>query len=106
MKDLASYILLTLFALLPPSVLATRMRRPSRMPWWAAFGLVIGLGWLLILGGALIKEGPESGAGHVTALFAGWAFALIWFLPWLGLYAIIHLIRSKSKTKKGSGEDS
>ena len=76
------------------------------MPWWAAFGLVIGLGWLLILAGALIKEGPESGAGHVTALFAGWVFALIWFLPWLGLYALIHLIRSKFKTTKGSGGDS
>jgi uncharacterized membrane protein required for colicin V production len=65
------------------------------MPWWAVFLVVIGLGWMLVLVGAMLNEASAGGAGHVFALFFGWAIALIWFAPWLLVYAGIQFFRRR-----------
>jgi ABC-type Mn2+/Zn2+ transport system permease subunit len=95
MNDVLGGLLLVVLFLLPGAVLGIRASRPKWMPWWAAFLTVIGVGWLLILTAAMLRESPESGAGHVMALFFGWAYALVWFLPWLGVYGLIRLVQSR-----------
>ena len=93
MKPTLSFICLGVFALLPAIVLGLRTFRPKRMPWWAAFAIVIGLGWVLVLVTAMLNETPDGGAPKVFALFFGWAYALVWFVPWLPVYGVIQLVR-------------
>lgn len=95
MKDLLSAVCLVLLAVLPWVVLGVRFVRPRLMPWWAAFSTTVGLGWGLALAGAMLNESSTGGAGHVGALFFGWAIALAWFLPWLLVYAIVQWIRRR-----------
>lgn len=92
MTEMLSLACLVGLAVLPLAVLGLRAARPKLMPWWAVFSIVIGLGWLLVLVGATLKETTEGGAGHVGALFFGWAIALLWFAPWLLVYAVIQLL--------------
>ena len=49
--------------------------------------------------GAMLREGPDTGAGHVFALLFGWAFALIWFAPWLLVYAVIQFFRRRHASR-------
>jgi hypothetical protein len=63
------------------------------MPWWAAFTVVVVLGWPLALVIAVLNETPDQGAPKVFALFFGWAFALAWFCQWLLVYGVIQLVR-------------
>ena len=93
MNEVASLVCLAGLVLLPILVLGLRMHRPRLMPWWAAFLTAVGLGWALMIVGAMLKESSEGGAGHVGALFFGWALALIWFVPWLLVYAIVQRVR-------------
>lgn len=93
MNDALSLACLVGLAVLPLVVLGLRAARPGIMPWWAVFSIVVGLGWGLVLAGAMLKETTQGGAGHVGALFFGWALVLIWFSPWLLVYAIIQLFR-------------
>ena len=93
-KILEAVCFLMLLAL-PGVVLTVRWRRPRWMPWWAAVLMVVGVGWGLILASALLHESPESGAGHVGALFFGWALALIWFLPWWAGYGLLRWVRMR-----------
>ena len=81
------------FGLLPIAVLALRAFRPRIMPWWAVFGVTVVLGWCLAVASALVHEGPDTGAGHMGALFFGWALALLWFMPWLIVYAFAQGLR-------------
>lgn len=92
MKNVLALISITGFAVLPLAVLGLRAARPKYMPWWAVFLITLGLGWLLALVSAMLREGPETGAGHVMALFFGWAYALGWFAPWLVAYAAIQFL--------------
>lgn len=96
MKEILSLICLVVFALLPFLVLGLRMAFPRRMPWWAVVPIAVGGGWVLALASAMLKDGPESGAGHVGALFFGWALALLWFLPWWIVYGVVHLFRRRT----------
>lgn len=96
MKDFLSLVCLVGFALLPVLVLGLRMAFPRRMPWWAVVLITVGGGWVLALVGAMLKEGPDTGAGHVGALFFGWALALLWFLPWWLVYGGVHLFRRRT----------
>lgn len=89
MNDVLSLACLIGLAVLPLIVLGLRAARPKLMPWWAVFSSVVGLGWVLVLIGALLNETANGGAGHVFALFFGWALVLIWFAPWLLVYAAI-----------------
>lgn len=95
MKNVLALICIAGFAVLPLVVLGLRAARPNRMPWWAVFSITLGLGWALAFFGAMLREGPETGAGHVGALFFGWAFALIWFAPWLLVYAVVRFFRRR-----------
>jgi hypothetical protein len=95
MNNVVAIICVAGFAVLPLAVLGLRATRPTRMPWWTALLLVVGLGWVLALVAAMLRETPEGGAGHVGALFFGWAFALIWFTPWLLVYAVIQFFRRR-----------
>jgi hypothetical protein len=58
-------------AVLPLAVLDLRAARPKLMPWWAVFATLVGLGWAPVVVGAMLRETPEGGAGHVGALFFG-----------------------------------
>jgi hypothetical protein len=61
---------------------------------------VVGIGWALMVVGAMLRETPDGGAGHVGALFFGWAFALTWFAPWLLVYALIQYFRRRHESPK------
>ena len=100
MNAALSAVCLGLFAVLPWIVLGVRFARPRLMPWWAVFSTSVGLGWGLLLLGALLKESPEGGAGHVGALFFGWAIALMWLLPWLMVYGIAHVMRRRLASRR------
>jgi hypothetical protein len=99
MKNVVALICIAGFAVLPLAVLGLRAAWPKRMPWWAVFSITVGLGWALALVGAMLREGPETGAGHVFALLFGWAFALIWFAPWLLVYAVIQFFRRRHASR-------
>lgn len=103
MNDLISTACLVCFAVLPLAVLGLRVARPRLMPWWAVFLMVVGLGWALLFVSAMVKESSEGGAGHVGALFFGWALVLIWFAPWLLLYAIGQIIWRWRRSAVGDG---
>jgi hypothetical protein len=96
MNDLLQLACLIGVAALPLVVLGLRAARPKFMPWWAVFLLVIGLGWGLVFLSAMLNETKNGGAGHVFALFFGWAIALIWLAPWLLVYAVIQLFRRRA----------
>lgn len=93
MNDVISLACLVGVAVLPPVVLGLRATRPRLMPWWAVFLIVLGLGWPLVIVGGMLQETKEGGAGHVGALFFGWALVLLWFAPWLLVYGVIQFFR-------------
>lgn len=95
MNDVISAACLVVPGLLPLVVLGLRAARPRMMPWWAAFLLVVGLGWGLLWVGAMVNETAHGGSGHVGALFLGWAIMLAWFSPWLLGYALIQFVRRR-----------
>lgn len=87
--QLLSLACLVLVALLPAAVLGLRAARPRWMPWWAVLPAVVGPGWAVLVFSALLEETAKGGAGHMGALFFGWAIMLAWFLPWLALYGVV-----------------
>ncbi|MFM8359191.1 MAG: hypothetical protein ACKOET_11625, partial [Verrucomicrobiota bacterium] len=89
---LLSQACLAFFALLPAGILGLRFARPRFMPWWAVLPAVIGPGWAVLVFSAMLEEPSKGGAGHVGALFFGWAIMLVWFLPWLALYGLIQAV--------------
>lgn len=99
MNDLMQLACLVGLAALPLCVLALRAACPKLMPWWAVFMIVIGLGWGLVLVSAMWNETTAGGAGHVFALFFGWAIVLVWFAPWLLVYAVIQLLRRRAVSR-------
>ncbi len=105
MNNVLSLISLVRFAALPLAVLGLRAARPRQMPWWAVFSIVIGLGWMLVLVSAMVNETTEGGAGHVFALFFGWAFALVWLAPWLFAYALFQLVRDRAGRRALRAQD-
>jgi|GEM_PF-6292173 len=70
-------------------VLSLRAAQPTFLPWWGVCSIVVGLGWLLTMVSAMLKEATSEGAGHVGALFLGWVMVLIWFAPGLLVCVII-----------------
>ena len=99
MNDVLSLACLVGLAVLPPVVLGLRAARPKLMPWWAVLSIVVGLGWVLVLVGAMLNETANGGAGHVFALFFGWAFVLIGFAPWLLVYGAIQYFRRRHASR-------
>lgn len=99
MHDFLTFACVAGFAVLPLVVLGLRAARPERMPWWPACLLSVLLGWALILATAMLSETPENGAGKVFALFFGWAYVVVWFVPWLLVYGVIQLFRRRHRTR-------
>ena len=99
MNDVISLACLIGLTVLPVVVLGLRAARPRLMPWWAVFTIQVGLGWVLMIVSAMIQETKQGGAGHVGALFFGWALVLIWFAPWLLVYAVIQVFRRRRATQ-------
>lgn len=96
MNERLSTLVMILFGLLPPALLSLRMFPRRRLPWWAVVTIMVVTGWGLVLGAAMLAESPEGGsAAMVFALFFGWAYALVWFAPWLGLYGLVALVRRR-----------
>jgi hypothetical protein len=95
-----SAVCLALFAVLPLAVLGVRFARPRRMPWWAVFTTTVGLGWGLAFVGALVNESAKGGAGHMGALFLGWAIALAWLVPWLLVYGAVQWVRHRIAARR------
>ena len=79
------------------------------MPWWLVFGLLAVVGWLLVNGTVhfyyadfddllrpygdhvpadLLKSRCADGAKLVFALFFGWAYGLVYSIPWLLVYGV------------------
>lgn len=97
------------FLLLPPVLLLARLRRPERAPWGLLAVLLLAGGWALVngsvyfhyeaLGDSLARQASPSqelldrwaadGAKRVFALFFGWLYALVYSIPFLGVYALV-----------------
>ena len=95
MNPWLSMLCLAVIAVLPAGVLAVRAVRPRLMPWWAMLLVLLGVGWPVMVFGAMLNETQGGGAGHVGALFFGWALMLLWFAPWLIVYALIRRLRRR-----------
>jgi hypothetical protein len=54
-----------------------------------------GLRYPIMVFSAMLQESQSGGAGHVGALFFGWALMLLWFIPWLMVYALIQYFRRR-----------
>lgn len=105
MNDACQLACLVGLAALPPVVLGLRAARPGLMPWWAVFVTMLGLGWLLVLIGAMLNETAHGGAGHVFALFFGWILVILWCAPWLLAYAVIQFVRRRRALPRASSPD-
>jgi len=102
------------FFLLPILLLFFRAFRPSLMRWWLLVVLVAVLSWLFVNGAVhfyfaylddlliafgnhppdqLLETRAADGAKLVFAFFFGWAYGLVYFIPWLTIYATIHVCR-------------
>lgn len=95
MNQALSLVCLVVIAVLPAGVLGLRAVMPRLMPWWAMLLTLLGVGWPVLVFGAMLQESRSGGAGHVGALFFGWALLLLWFVPWLIVYALIQGIRRR-----------
>ncbi|MEM7562875.1 MAG: hypothetical protein AAF353_07465 [Pseudomonadota bacterium] len=102
------------FLLLTPALLLLRFlyRKPG---WWLIVTLMLTIGWLLMVGAVMFyhesisamiaagKEPPEGwdrdGAQLVFSWYFGWAFSLIYSLPWLIIFFVATLFQKlKSRT--------
>jgi hypothetical protein len=57
------------------------------------------LGWILVFAMALLSETPERGAGKVFALYFGWAYAIVWFSPWVLAYGVMQFFRRRHASR-------
>jgi hypothetical protein len=107
---------IALFMAGAPLLLALRFAKPRRMPWWLLAVLAAALGWVLSNLAVhfyyqhlddLIAEsgGPNSapkelldawqndGAKRVFAYLFGWAYGLVYLMPWLVVYLLVNALR-------------
>ena len=92
-KEMVTAICLGSFIFLPMVLLVSRALQPSRMPWWVVVFIMLVVGWLLVLGASVVSEMPDRGASKVFALFFGWIYAVLYFLPWLCIYGLVQRVR-------------
>jgi hypothetical protein len=101
-----------------PALLLLRFLRPRWMPWWAIVLCAISLGWLFInlavyfdqahtadlverAGGIerappeLIAEWASDGGPKTFAFLFGWVAGLAVLTPWLAVYGIANLLRTR-----------
>ena len=110
MNHLVYLTTLWTFFALPPVALCIRALWPRRMPWWLAAVLVAVGSWLLVnatvhfyyahldellkpygnhVPDALLRERCADGAKLIFALLFGWAYGLVYSVPWLLLYGSV-----------------
>lgn len=83
------------------------------MPWWLLHFAVIGIGWVLVNAAVyfhyehlgillqatsnpsqeMIDTANADGAPRVFALLFGWAYGILYLIPWLCVYGACHLTR-------------
>ncbi|MCX6967114.1 MAG: hypothetical protein NTZ46_04930 [Verrucomicrobia bacterium] len=103
------------FFALPPIVLCIRAFRPKLMPWWFAAVLVAVLGWFLVNAAVhfyyahlddLLRPYAEcnhapadllalrcaDGAKMIFALLFGWAYGLVYSVPWILVYGLMQAV--------------
>jgi|JI9StandDraft_1071089.scaffolds.fasta_scaffold202461_1 hypothetical protein len=102
-----------------PLVLVARYVWPARLPWWGVFAAVSFVSWgALVLGDhfivvheseciPLITPDSVEGCPIVDYIYtynreAGWLKGIIYLLPWLALYALIHIARRKRMDARAS----
>lgn len=111
--------------LCPGILLLLRYQKSTKFSWWLVIIMALVIGWVLTIGtsfsttnalSAQIREYEASakpvpdqlmkdwaGDAHVVfALFFGWAFAAIIFIPWLILYGIMQGMRKALGTNRNS----
>ena len=118
---LLSTLCLVVFLTLPVALLAVRFLRPRWMPWWLVFPAVMVVGWIVVNAGVyfryehlgdvlrttpnpsqeLIDAATSDGAPRIFALLFGWAYGLVYLIPWLGVYGLSHLIRRLFAERSG-----
>ena len=110
MNHILHLVSLWAFLALPIILLIVRATRPRLMRWWLLIMLLSVVGWLLVNSTVhfyyaylddllrpygdhapldLLERRAADGAKLVFALFFGWAYGLIYFIPWVLLYTII-----------------
>jgi hypothetical protein len=109
------------FLALPIILLIVRATRPRVMRWWLLIMLLSIVGWLLVNSTvhfyyaylddllrsygdqaplSLLERRAADGAKLVFALFFGWAYGLIYFIPWVLFYAVIQASRHYYETRR------
>ena len=100
MNTVLYYLFFAGWVYLPLAVLVIRGFWPQRMPWGRAFLIVAVVGWALAIGLVAsddISIGEPAASAGITAVVAGWAYSLIWFIPWLCGYGILQNFRSPTR---------
>jgi len=101
MNAVLYYVFFVGFVYLPLAVLFLRAKWPQRMPWVLAFPIVAVVGWACLIGLAFsddISEGEAAASNGFVAVLFGWAYSLIWFIPWLCGYGILQNFRSSKRS--------
>lgn len=119
MNHAINLLCLTGFFILPVVLLGLRAFRPYRMRWWLLLLLTAAGSWLLVNGAlhfyyarlddllracgenppeALLRKRAADGGKLVFALLFGWAYGLVYLMPWLLLYGSGHLCRRLYRT--------
>ena len=115
MYDVLGSICIFSFLVLTPALLVVKFTT-NKPPWWLILIVIIVLGWGLVVGAYLfyhldimdlISQGREDqlpedwsndGASGVFAVFGGWFFSLVYFVPWLAIYILATIIRRLSRS--------
>lgn len=108
MNNAIAYLCLYSILAIAPVLLIVKFTT-NRPPWWLILIIVLVVGWGLAIStyvsyhlglndlmaqGKQLPEGWDSdGASGVFVLFGGWLFSLVYFAPWLAIYALATGIR-------------
>src|SRR5204863_408468 len=116
---------IALFFAAAPLLIAVRLAKPKRMPWWLLSILAALLGWVFSnlavffyyehlddllaqaggINGApeeLIDEWQSDGAKRVFALLFGWLYGLMYLVPWLFVYWICRVVQRAAAYRRRS----
>ena len=118
LSNMATFV----FFAVTPLLLGIRFVRPKWMPWLLLLALALIISWGVLFASndfhfAALKDEinqyesrgenpPEelrerwaSDASRVGVLFLGWLFGVVYFLPWLGVYALACVVRRRLSAK-------
>jgi hypothetical protein len=113
MSKLLSILCFWVSLTFPLALLTIRFLRPRWMPWWLLLPGVMVVGWIMVNvglhfhydhlaavlratpnpSGELIRKVTADGAPRLLALLLGWAYGLIYLIPWLLVYGFCRLMK-------------